>query len=714
MNLERKKLKREKIEKSTKKLVESSISVKSQQSNTNLEKHHFNVLCESLSCTDSDENKEMILQSFLQNNSNDFCRLFQIFSSHFIKIVNNIVVQQSFLPKKERAFVYQRRELLLSFANAYKKPENHLFERLKSLIDDKKEASLPRTKASVKEKDRFVSPGLEQLFDRLYHDDIKVDKFSARQRFELKHKFTQFETIPVLSEDQKNTMCAFFLAKEGIKNFCFVGDNIEMEHLTEINKFTRPKGYFESVSKLMNMKITFKKIKHKQVAFNQLKECPINLSFFYTHCRYFLSQNYIPLSQINNALLTYWEDVNDKKIIIDMMKALEGANDRNSAKRRKENKKNLLFKNETALKCKDSCFSIFYSNDVLKFVIETKHEMLFIDGTYLKKEKGAQLLIMRFYHSQKHFVTNAVYIHTQNKDAETYIRVFKHLADTGLFDSIKTIMTDYELAIGSAFSSVLNRPILNRLCYFHFCNALKIKTSKINCVIKAGITTTKVQATKNIFNLFSNLAFVLRINNMFELFCLIVRLSEPQPNAANELFFDYFSKTYVTGRFSKLLYIDFDLCPVHTNNSLEGVNSGFKRFALGKQHGKIFEEWIALNIKKTILKLETTCHYSTNQHLLELQKLYKAGDITNMLHLIGKKLESYGGKKSSGTYKQEYHRLSIVLKKVLVSDFTDSYFRLTFDGVTFDSNAALDISNAHKQNTKTKVANLRIMVSSRD
>jgi hypothetical protein len=118
-----------------------------------------------------------------------------------------------------------------------------------------------------------------------------------------------------------------------------------------------------------------------------------------------------------------------------------------------------------------------------------------------------------------------------------------------------------------------------------------------------GRFTGHKPTTAHIFRFFSFIIFCDK-EKQFIMFKLMKQLFRMHTNSlSNEIFFDYFFRTFITGAYSKHFYLEMSDNDNITNNFSEGLNSALKRHANGFLTTDKFLDWISIDSKKTVAEI---------------------------------------------------------------------------------------------------------------
>lgn len=277
---------------------------------------------------------------------------------------------------------------------------------------------------------------------------------------------------------------------------------------------------------------------------------------------------------------------------------------------------------ETLLVSSTSEFNFYLSRTVTNYINRGHFDAVFIDGTYLKGYHNAQLLILRFYSSKTKEMLNCGYVLCSKRNIESYQNILSIAGSFGLFKKLAVIISDFEMALTVSFQTIFPH-VEHRFCLFHLVSATRQYAGKIN----KSIERLRYKIPKVTFRLSLMASYLLLANesasSVFLVFCdLLVRLQGL--SIADYIFMKYFQSIYLE-RY-KVRIGNLEKFPFVTNNSLEGTNSGLKKYIFGRENLAGAREWIAFNVKRTVLAFGSEKTLHVNELLLNIQKAFVDGD----------------------------------------------------------------------------------------
>lgn len=261
-----------------------------------------------------------------------------------------------------------------------------------------------------------------------------------------------------------------------------------------------------------------------------------------------------------------------------------------------------LFKEK--LEYKNSETTIYFSNDVLDYIRNRDFDHMFIDGTHLTSLGKKQFIIVRLYSSVSKQILTSFYVLMPSKKAEAYTEVINYLNETGALKNLKFSTSDFELAIISGIENSNIQTVKHRFCFFHLISSCRKKKNSINKVIEIDNAENNRNHQKVTSHLFRLLAFSIFVppESQMAFFNTIKFFMRIFTNSlANEMFFLYFKRTYLTGSYKKNFYLDMEVSEIITNNFVEGINSSLKRHSKGRLGIAHLLDWMHLDAKKNIL-----------------------------------------------------------------------------------------------------------------
>lgn len=263
-----------------------------------------------------------------------------------------------------------------------------------------------------------------------------------------------------------------------------------------------------------------------------------------------------------------------------------------------------LFKKEIIFG-KDS-IKLYYSQKTIDYIKEGNFDMMFVDGTHLKRLKKSQIILVRFYSTNTSTVVTGMYALSSSKKSEAYSNFFTVLKDLGALDQCRYLTTDFELVIQKGYKAAVKAPTTFRYCFFHLMAATRKYAPSINKTINIeNQLRSRLHRliTPNLFRFFSFLVFIRKPyqQSMFKVFKFIVQRFNR--SLANELFIAYFGSTYIHGPLSKHFMLDFEHSQIITNNFVEGLNSSLKRHNRGRVNVDVFLDWMKIDSKQIIMNL---------------------------------------------------------------------------------------------------------------
>lgn len=261
-------------------------------------------------------------------------------------------------------------------------------------------------------------------------------------------------------------------------------------------------------------------------------------------------------------------------------------------------------------------YGFYMSRIVSTYICAGHFDALFIDGTYLKGYKNGQLLIMRLYSSSSKEMLNCAYAMCEKRDTENYERILNRAAANGFLTNVQVVVSDFEMAFTRAFRTVLPNAE-HRFCFFHLVSATRRYAGKINKSIdRLGYKIPRVT-----FRLSLIMSYLLLSKKdskqvvfvFIDLFCRLKPLS-----LADYMFIRYFTDTYLN-RYTVVVG-DLEKFPFLTNNTVEGTNSGLKKFIFGKDNVIAVREWLAHDVKRTVMNFSKQLFFEINPLMLEIQR----------------------------------------------------------------------------------------------
>ena len=398
--------------------------------------------------------------------------------------------------------------------------------------------------------------------------------------------------------------------------------------------------------------------------------CSTNIKIMYTLLYSLLKSGCLTFLTAKLALFDKWTDQKDLEVFNLMHKKLE--NQRPLQQSISDFKHIFIFKNENMCKAiVGTCPSyIYFSNSILDRIQKEEFDSLFVDGTYIKGIKKYQLIIVRMHSSKTNNIINACYVLSQRKTEEEYKLIFNALLPFGFLKNIIHVMTDFELALRNSLFSIFENRMTFHFCFYHLLNATRNYAASINrASLRIKVSSEKVSPYCYYF--FSYLMFVqpADVKTYFKILVTIFRAFEI--TAANEAFFSYFKSTFIKGAYAKHLYTDLSTFQFVTNNTVEGVNSGLKRFVAGKNTLKSLLKWIPFNAKCNILQTAKVTVIKSVDSYRDFQDAIKNGQ--NWLVFIVQKIKDLGNNsKLLAEKKNELLQFinSIKNMKVINNDFS--------------------------------------------
>lgn len=319
-----------------------------------------------------------------------------------------------------------------------------------------------------------------------------------------------------------------------------------------------------------------------------------------------------------SALLKSWNDPGSNVMIKIAINRFKWLRKRHLASiRQPENDKTLMCLGSDLLVLNDPNSKIvaYMSEQVRHYVVQQNFDCMFTDGTYLKHIPKGQLLIVRLYSSYSHQVMNILYAFCEKRDTTAYVKVLNLLREQGLLENIRVVMTDFELALSAAFKLEIPN-VERRFCLFHLVNATKRYSGRINKAIELNKLPCPNVTPR--LQLIVCYLFLQGHSNMRTFFavCKIIYSLIPL-HEADSIFLAYYVDTYLCR--NEVFIGDIDKYPFLTNNTLEGTNSGLKKFLFGRKSDTESREWIVQNVKRTITDVDDTVNFTVGKDIKNIK-----------------------------------------------------------------------------------------------
>lgn len=469
------------------------------------------------------------------------------------------------------------------------------------------ELAMPKSQTT----NTFKRTASDKRTDNILSNDIILQKIKSR--FRSQNQFRQIviefaqdlglETINLLKSNFEEKHAELIQLEDKKFKIKFKGE--------DRNRFTRKNGYIQSIFTRLALDIKYTTISDPM----EFEETgPNRLSQSVTLFMQLLKIGNFPAAEIQRFILRSIDKKDDIPLARKAIRKLKARTKYKSQKKsHRFNQKSIytldnenLFKEESSIDNKPMLF--YYSNDVIKFIRNGNFDSIFIDSTHLKMLRKHQITIVRFYSSSAKKILTAMYIVNPSKKSKAYSEIFRMLNTLNLLTNCKRLMTDFELAIKKGYEDLALKPLKFRFCFFHLLSACRKYASSVNkTIFLENHLKNKRHAptTPNIFRFFVFLIFIKQSHQklLFQVFKFFFRSTVK--SLANELFMNYFWRTYIKGPFSSHFYLDLNDSLIITNNFVEGVNSSMKRHNRGRVNLETFYDWMSLDIKTIIMNLNT-------------------------------------------------------------------------------------------------------------
>lgn len=444
-----------------------------------------------------------------------------------------------------------------------------------------------------------------------------------------------------MNTQQSKEFCEELLTKKGVVSIETVKPAfVDIRFKGATNSLSRPHGYIKSALNVINFETNFETRVWANLPPVEInKKCSSESTTLYTLLYMLMRNRCISQLTAKTAMFNVWKDPEELEAFKMMLTKL--SNKRKNAPHKKKVLDDVeLFSNENLCKSivkYDTPIYIYFSNHILDVVKTGDFDTMFIDGTHIKNSKGSQLILVRLFSTANKKVLTACYIITQSKKTEAYVMIFKKLGKLKFLDNIKHVMTDFEIAFRNALNTVFPAKFEYHFCFFHLQNATRNYAASIN---RVGRKLNQCKTTPYIHTYFSYLVFshFSTIIKAFEFLVAVFRLNNI--NAADEVFFDYFKSTYINSKYIDCICMDPNKFKCVTNNTVEGVNSGMKRFVAGRNSVPSILDWLAFDAKTYIISSGNNTDFKEVEQYVCIQNAMLLDQ--NWLILVAEKVQTLG------------------------------------------------------------------------